>query len=129
MLKRDRWRLLLVVAVAAAAALVVFPIQGRVRLGLDLKGGAHIVLQAVGTPESPITEDSIQRLLAVLRNRIDQYGVTEPVIQRQGKDRVAVDLPGVADPEAALDLIGRTALLEFRKVEGVSPEVPPGPER
>ena len=101
MLKRDRWRLLLVVAVAAAAALVVFPIQGRVRLGLDLKGGAHIVLQAVGTPESPITEDSIQRLLAVLRNRIDQYGVTEPVIQRQGKDRVAVDLPGVADPEAA----------------------------
>ena len=129
MLRRDRWRLLLVVAVAAAAALVVFPIQGRVRLGLDLKGGAHIVLQAVGTPESPITEDSIQRLLAVLRNRIDQYGVTEPVIQRQGKDRVAVDLPGVADPEAALDLIGRTALLEFRKVEGVSPEVPPGPER
>ena len=129
MLRRDRWRLLLVVAVAAAAALVVFPIQGRVRLGLDLKGGAHIVLQAVGTPENPITEDSIQRLLAVLRNRIDQYGVTEPVIQRQGMDRVAVDLPGVADPEAALDLIGRTALLEFRKVEGVSPEVPPGPER
>jgi len=65
----------------------------------------------------------------VLRNRIDQYGIAEPVIQKEGADRVIVDLPGVADPEAALDLIGRTALLEFRRVDGASPEVPPGPIR
>lgn len=129
MLKRDRWRLLLVVLVVAAALASVFPIQGKIRLGLDLKGGAHILLQAKGTPENPVTEDSVERLLAVLRNRIDQYGVSEPVIQREGRDRIIVDLPGVEDPEAALELIGKTALLEFRPVESVSPKVPASPER
>ena len=49
MLKKDRWRLILVVVVVVAALLFVFPIKGRVRLGLDLKGGAHILLQAQGT--------------------------------------------------------------------------------
>jgi preprotein translocase subunit SecD len=129
MLKRDRWRLLLVVLVVAAALASVFPIQGKIRLGLDLKGGAHILLQAKGTPENPVTEDSVERLLAVLRNRVDQYGVSEPVIQREGRDRIIVDLPGVEDPEAALELIGKTALLEFRAVEGISPRVPASPER
>jgi preprotein translocase subunit SecD len=129
MLKRDRWRLALVLAVAVIASVIVFPIRGRMNLGLDLKGGVHIVLQAKGTKENPLTSDSLDRLIAVLRNRIDQYGVAEPVIQKEGTDRVIVDLPGVADPDAALELIGKTALLEFRKVEGSSPEVPPGPER
>lgn len=129
MQKRDRWRLLLVALVVIAALVSVFPIKGRINLGLDLKGGAHIVLQAKGTDANPLSEDSIERLLAVLRNRIDQYGVAEPLIQRQGKDRVIVDLPGVEDPEAALELIGKTALLEFRKVLKGAPAVPPGPQR
>lgn len=129
MQKRDRWRLLLVAVVVVAALISVFPIKGRINLGLDLKGGAHIVLQAKGTETNPVTDDSIERLLAVLRNRIDQYGVSEPLIQRQGKQRVIVDLPGIDDPEAALELIGKTALLEFRKVLKESQTPPPGPER
>lgn len=129
MQKRDRWRLILIALVIVAALVSVFPIKGRLNLGLDLKGGAHIVLQAKGTETNPVTEDSIERLLAVLRNRIDQYGVAEPLIQRQGKERVIVDLPGVEDPEAALELIGKTALLEFRKVLNGTPAVPPGPQR
>ncbi|WP_286951651.1 MULTISPECIES: protein translocase subunit SecD [Aminobacterium] len=129
MLKKDRWRLAIVVVVVLAALFSVFPVKGRINLGLDLKGGAHIVLQAKSIPGSALTDDSIERLLAVLRNRIDQYGVAEPVIQREGRDRVIVDLPGVEDPEAALELIGKTALLEFRKVLGATPATPPGPER
>ncbi|MBL3593205.1 MAG: protein translocase subunit SecD [Synergistaceae bacterium] len=129
MFRRERWRLLLVIVVVVAALVSVFPIEGKIRLGLDLKGGAHIVLQAKGTADNPLTDDSVERLLAVLRNRVDQYGVTEPVIQRSGTDRVIVDLPGVEDPEAALELIGKTALLEFRRVLAVTPEVPPGPQR
>ena len=121
--------MLLVVAIIAIAAFVAFPIQGKVRLGLDLRGGVHIVLQAKGTPENPVNKDSVDRLIAVLRNRIDQYGIAEPVIQAQGEDRVAIDLPGVEDPEAALDLIGRTAVLEFRQVLGESPRVPAQPVR
>ena len=46
-------------------------------------GGVHILLQAKGTPENPIGSDTIERLIAVLRNRIDQYGVAEPVIQQK----------------------------------------------
>lgn len=129
MLKRDRWRLLLVMAIIAAAALIAFPIKGKVRLGLDLRGGVHIILQARETGGNPVTSDSVDRLLEVLRSRIDQYGIAEPVIQRQGEDRIAIDLPGVEDPEAALELIGRTAVLEFRQVLGTSPSVPPAPIR
>lgn len=129
MLRRDRWRLGIVVVVVLAALITVFPITGKINLGLDLKGGAHIVLQAKETVENKVTEDSIERLLAVLRNRIDQYGVAEPVIQREGRDRVIVDLPGIQDPDAALELIGKTAQLEFRAVEQATQPVPPGPQR
>lgn len=129
MLRRDRWRLGIVVIVVLAALVLVFPIKGKINLGLDLKGGAHIVLQAKETADNKVTEDSIERLLAVLRNRVDQYGVAEPVIQREGRDRVIVDLPGIQDPDAALELIGKTAELEFRQVLQATSTVPPGPVR
>ncbi len=129
MLKRDKWRLILVVVVVIIAAAVAFPVKGKIRLGLDLRGGVHIILQAKGTPENPLTPDSLERLLVVLRSRVDQYGIAEPVIQREGEDRIAVDLPGIEDPEAALDLIGRTAVLQFRQVLGESPRVPAKPGR
>lgn len=129
MLKKDKWRLGFILLIVLVSALAVFPINGRVKLGLDLKGGVHIVLQAKGTPDNPINDDSIEKLVAVLRNRIDQYGISEPQIQREGRDRVAVDLPGVDDPQAALDLIGRTAILEFRQVKESGPVVPPPVDR
>ncbi len=129
MLKRDKWRLIVVVAVIVIAAVVAFPIKGKMRLGLDLSGGVHIVLQAKGTPENPLTPDSLERLLVVLRSRIDQYGIVEPIIQREGDDRIAIGLPGVDDPEAAIDLIGRTAVLQFRQVLGESPRIPLEPVR
>lgn len=129
MLRRDRWRLGIVALVVIAALVTVFPISGKINLGLDLKGGAHIVLQAKESADSKVTEDSIERLLAVLRNRVDQYGVAEPVIQREGRDRVIVDLPGIQDPDAALELIGKTAELEFRSVAEATASVPPGPQR
>ncbi|MDR2137801.1 MAG: protein translocase subunit SecD, partial [Synergistaceae bacterium] len=129
MVRKDRMRLWIVVFVTVAALAYAWPIAGRVNLGLDLKGGAHIILQAQDTPENPIGDDGLDRLLAVLRNRVDQYGVAEPVIQKSGKDRVIVDLPGVQDPSAALELIGKTALLEFREVLDVGEPPIPAPER
>lgn len=129
MLRRDRWRLLLVAVMVLVALFLVFPVKGRINLGLDLKGGAHIVLQAKDTAESKVSEDSLERLLAVLRNRVDQFGVAEPVIQREGADRIIVDLPGVQDPDAALELIGKTALLEFRAVVTSTSPIPPAAER
>ena len=127
MVRRDRIRLWIVLVVVVGALLYSWPIVGQVNLGLDLQGGAHIVLQAQRTLDTPVEEDAIDRLLIVLRNRVDQYGVAEPLIQRSGRDRIIVDLPGVEDPEAALELIGRTAILEFREVLEFSsrPDIPP----
>jgi preprotein translocase subunit SecD len=119
----------LIAVVLILALLAVFPIEGRVKLGLDLKGGAHIILLAKGTDQTPVTSDGIDSLMAVLRNRIDQYGIVEPQIQREGSDRVAIDLPGVEDPDAALELLGRTAVLEFRQVAEAGPSMPPPVDR
>ena len=127
--RRDRLRLWLVLIVVVAALAYAWPVTGRLNLGLDLKGGAHIVLQAKDTPENPVGPDSIDRLLAVLRNRVDQYGVAEPIIQKSGEDRIIIDLPGIQDPRAALELIGKTAQMDFREVLDATRAAPPAPQR
>jgi len=75
------------------------------------------------------SEREIQRLLdsaadqalETIRNRIDQFGVVEPTIQRQGKDEIVVQLPGIKDPKRAIEIIGKTAQLEFKLVDEESP--------
>lgn len=89
----------------------------RVNLGLDLKGGLHVVMEAREKPGKKITSDTIQKSIIVLRNRVDNLGVAEPIIQAQGSNRVIVELPGVKDPEAAAQVLGKTAELEFRDME------------
>ena len=88
-------------------------------LGLDLQGGMHLVLEADMSKlkEKAEAEDVIDRAIEVIRNRIDQYGVSEPVIQKQGRTRIIVELPGLQDKQRAKELIGRTALLEFILLE------------
>ncbi len=85
------------------------------RLGLDLQGGMHLVMEV---DKSQLSEDeasdAIDRALEIIRNRVDQFGVSEPSIQRQGEDRIVVQLPGVQDAHQAKELIGQTALLEFK---------------
>jgi preprotein translocase subunit SecD len=98
----------------------------HLNLGLDLRGGSHIVLQAKPTPQTPITNDAMDGVLRVIRNRIDQLGVAEPAIARQGRDRIVVELPGIENPQHAIDLIGKTALLEF--VDTGTTSLPPGAE-
>ncbi|MDR1138007.1 MAG: protein translocase subunit SecD [Synergistaceae bacterium] len=129
MLKKDKIRLAIIIAILIAASVTVFPLQNRVKLGLDLKGGVHIVQLAEGINGDTLEDDSIERAIAVLRNRVDQYGIAEPQIQREGRNRVAIDLPGVDDPAAALELIGRMAVLQFRQVVDAGPLPPPRVER
>jgi protein-export membrane protein SecD len=84
------------------------------QLGLDLKGGMHLVLEVdkEGLPADE-AQDAMERALEVISNRINQFGVAEPSIQREGENRIIVQLPGLQDEQRAKDLIGRTALLEF----------------
>ncbi|MDR0823214.1 MAG: protein translocase subunit SecD [Endomicrobium sp.] len=95
------------------------PILSKVlKLGLDLKGGSHLLLEvdASGLDANVNMSDAVDRAIEVIRNRIDQFGVAEPLIAKQGDRWIVVQLPGIKDVNAAKELIGKTALLEFRVV-------------
>ncbi|MEK9728203.1 MAG: protein translocase subunit SecD [Candidatus Margulisiibacteriota bacterium] len=86
-------------------------------LGLDLKGGVSIVLEAQDVDERPVTNDDVLGVIDVIRGRINALGLTEPIIQRKGINQVIVELPGVKDVDRALALIGETAQLTFHEAE------------
>jgi preprotein translocase subunit SecD len=85
----------------------------------DKDGAGEFLLQAALKPEAEhrIQESAVQQNLVTLRNRVNELGVAEPVIQQQGADRVVVQLPGVQDTARAKDILGRTATLEIRMVD------------
>ena len=89
--------------------------QKSINLGLDLQGGIHLVLEV---DPSKLSEDErsdvVERAKEVITNRIDQFGVAEPIIHREGEWRIVVELPGVQDIKRAKDLIGERARLEFK---------------
>lgn len=91
-----------------------------IQLGLDLQGGMHLVLE-LDESERAFTgdeqRDAIDRALEILRNRVDQFGVSEPLIQKIGSGRIIVELPGVQDDQRAKDLVQRAAFLEFKMVQ------------
>ena len=136
-MRRLRLRLLIVVLLLLAAIQVVFtPIRFvrwtpewqsprvGVNLGLDLQGGSYLVLEAQDTATVKVTPDAVDAAMRVIENRIDQLGVAEPTLQRQGSRRIVVELPGIQDPERAIALLGKTALLEF--VDTQLTQVPQG---
>jgi protein-export membrane protein SecD len=92
--------------------------SNALKLGLDLQGGMHLVLELdrSGLSDAEVA-DAMDRAIKILRNRIDRFGVAEPTIQPQGEDRIVIELPGLLDKERAVQLIGQTALLEFKLVK------------
>ena len=199
MKKGLRWKLILIIAVLALAVFVSYPIQKKIKRGLDLKGGIHLVLQVMTddainqetdqeilrleelfkktsitftsiTRESPgkfaiqglspdqetkirdqldqylrdwdysllgtsasaslkapallfFREQAVDQSIETIRNRVDQFGVAEPIIQRQSTDRIIVELPGVDNPEHIQSIIKMTALLEWKLVKaGPAPD-------
>ncbi|HRZ40472.1 MAG TPA: protein translocase subunit SecD, partial [Candidatus Omnitrophota bacterium] len=111
-------RILTVLAVLATMLFFAFPVEKRINLGLDLKGGMHLILKVeTETLDENARQDAVERAIEILRNRIDSLGVAEPVIQRQGEDQIIIQLPGITDRNRALDLIGKVAQLEFALVD------------
>lgn len=115
--KNYKWKVLFVISLFALAVWKCYPLDQKIKLGLDLKGGMQLVLQVdmAKVPENQ-REDVTERVAEVVRNRIDEFGVVEPEISTQGKDQVVVKLPGITDRERAIQIAGRTAHLEFRLV-------------
>jgi len=80
-------------------------------------GQANVDLALTAKEVNFIETNSVAQSLEIIRNRIDQFGVSEPMLVKQGKDEIVVQLPGVKDPERALELVGRTAQLQFKLVD------------
>jgi preprotein translocase subunit SecD len=120
MAKRNTLILWIILALFAFCLWVLLPIEGErfgrqgIHLGLDLKGGLHMVYKAdLSGVEAGQETSVIEGVIAVIQNRINPLGVTEPVIERMGADQIVVELPGASITDVEKERIGRTALLEF----------------
>jgi SecD/SecF fusion protein len=137
---KTRWKLVIILAVMVFCAWALFPsfryysMSGEARarmsseqrdkytdkvlkLGLDLQGGVHLVMEVDDSKlDENAKKDVMDRAIRIYRNRIDQFGVAEPVIQKQGDRRIIVELPGLSDVDRAHRILGQTAQLEFRLV-------------
>ena len=107
-----------VVIIAGVFIAFVRPLANSIRQGLDLQGGTHVVLEAEDTPQAEVNDDAMQRVVKIMEKRVNELGLTEPIIQREGARRVIIELPGIKDPDKAIQTIGKTAMLEFKDEEG-----------
>jgi preprotein translocase subunit SecD len=128
-----KYRVLLIVALLAASAWSLFPrkVIERVKRGdryvfdtvtrvplkrgLDLQGGMHLALEideSKGTV--PDRAEALDRAIKVVRTRIDEFGVAEPVVQKSGDSQIIVELPGIDDPQRAMAVVQKSAFLEFQ---------------
>jgi protein-export membrane protein SecD len=125
-MRSNRNRLLVIAALILACVWALLPKEGptgeripAINLGLDLQGGMHLAVE-IDDPDGTLTDeakaDAIDRTLTTIRNRIDEFGVREPTIQKVGNERIIVELAGIDDPERAKSIVERTAFLEFQLV-------------
>ncbi|MGR6836558.1 protein translocase subunit SecD [Syntrophomonas erecta] len=107
----------IVAAIIVALGLLVYfinqPILNNINLGLDLRGGLRVVLEAQEKQGEKITPDTVQKAVGILRNRVDNLGVKETTLYPQGDKRVVIEIAGEKDPEKAVDVLKNTAQLEF----------------
>ena len=108
--------LVIIVVLAVGGLAATFAVGNSPQLGLDLQGGASVVLR----PKHAVQKGVLNQSIAIIRNRVDALGVAEPDISRQGSN-IIVQLPGVKNRDRALKIVGQTAELRFRPVLGVLP--------
>ncbi len=116
---RKRWLgLVLTILLAAFCIEQLVPPDKKIRLGLDLQGGTSFLIRLVPQTETGITPDLLDQAVEVIRKRVDQYGVSEPVITPQGKDRILVQIAGLDNKQTqeAKQQLQRVAKLEFAMV-------------
>lgn len=128
-----KYRILLIVGLLAASVFALFPrtVVERVKRdgvfvydtvrrvplkrGLDLQGGMHLTLEVDESKQTVADKsEALDRALKVVRQRIDEFGVAEPVVQKAGAERLIVELPGIDDAERAQDVVQKSAFLEFQ---------------
>ena len=119
-MRKDVLAKLLACLAVILALFVIFirPLANSIRQGLDLQGGTHVVLEAEDTDIAKVDDDAMRRVVSIMEKRVNELGLTEPIVQREGERRVIIELAGIKDPDAAIRTIGKTAMLEFKDEEG-----------
>lgn len=119
-LKPGRLALFIIICLALlVSAYFTFGVANReITRGLDIAGGLYVLLEAVETGDQEVDTDAIERAVTVIRMRVDELGVAEPIIAVQGEDRIRIELPELKDVERAREIIGRTARLSFVGPDG-----------
>ena len=108
--------LVLTIVLALAAAFVSLASSIPVKLGLDLSGGTQVLLEAISAPGQTLDDPAMERTRQIIENRVNAFGLTEPVVQRAGPNRILVELPNEKDPARAVSTIQQTGQLEFVEV-------------
>ncbi len=108
----------IVVAIGVLSYFVFQPLLNNINLGLDLRGGLRVVLEAQETEGEKVTPDTIDKAVGILRTRVDALGVKETTLYPQGDKRVVIEIAGEDDPEAAVNILKNTAQLQFIDEEG-----------
>ena len=123
MRKKNIYLLIFILVLFGLALQSIVPFNAKLMgpegltLGLDLKGGSQLLYKADLSQKDPSITDNeaMSSVIEKIQRRVNLYGTTEPTIQKQGADRILVQLPGVKDISEAISLIGKTALLDFRE--------------
>ncbi|MEP6508225.1 MAG: protein translocase subunit SecD [Gemmatimonadales bacterium] len=134
-----KYRILIIIGLIVASVAALFPrtVTERVKRGdgfaydtvrrvplkrgLDLQGGMHLALEVDESKGVvPKKSEAIDRALKVVRTRIDQFGVSEPLVQKSGNDRIIVELPGIDDPLRAQEVVQKSAFLQFQITDKTS---------
>ncbi|MBR6801673.1 MAG: protein translocase subunit SecD [Eubacteriaceae bacterium] len=95
----------------------IAPVKDLINYGLDFTGGIYIVLEA-DESEGEVSDDTLDKAIATIRTRIDSMGVSEPTITKQGTNQIRISIPDVTDQQEALEMVGKTAQLEFIDPDG-----------
>ena len=111
--------MLLIAVIGSAAYYSYRPLSEDITFGLDIRGGISVLLEAVPSEEVPeINDDAMTRAVAILSQRVNALGVVEPEVVREGERRIRISLPEYEDQESVLEVIGTTAVLRFKDING-----------
>ena len=127
-MRQNRLNIIVIIIFAVIISLAIWSILTYpVKLGLDLKGGTQVILKATqiqpaggtnDTKSSNVSSDAIDKAMLIMLNRIDKLGISEPLVTKDFSNNIVIQLPGVDNPDKAVEIIGKTAILEFKIVEG-----------
>ncbi|HAX17583.1 MAG TPA: protein translocase subunit SecD [Actinobacteria bacterium] len=131
-MRRNKLNIVTVIIFCILLGLCIWSIiTNPIKLGLDLRGGTQVILKPVEIEQTDqedlqseeettgVESAAIDKAMLIILNRIDKLGISEPLVTKDYSNNIVIQLPGVEDPERAVDVIGKTAQLEFRILEGV----------